>query len=430
MKPPIPYRRELNDFLLLSVISPALGLSKLFQAKNERFIVVGTMLAMSFFGALFAYPEGSDGHTHYLRSLEHYSNMNFSEFMAESWKIIIQKPSFGTTDLYIHVLSFISNSILSIPKSLHFFAGLVLGYFIAKSLLLVLGTNLKTLTWKSGLFIFIILLMIHSVSSLNAIRISTGAWVLFFGVCGYYFTKKPKFLLLFLLAAQIHLAFMIIAIPAIVVLFLNKLKWLIVTIWVLSFYFQLSFLDISSYLPTTDVVESKKQYYVLDESRLEIFQEDRELKKSSLNWYAALGPSLYLDTALIIAIGGMLLVYAKSEDPRLNFMFGAALLFYAFANVVSFTPSLQGRLMNSVSIFLLFSILYYMQESYIVNKSSLRQYVFRFSNFAFVTLSLPFLIKNFSHILNTTEFFFLAAPILSFFADEDFSIRDIITYIL
>ncbi len=401
-----------------------LGVAKLFQARNERSIIVGCMLTMSLFGALFAYPEGSDGQTHYMRSIEHYTLMNFSQFIEESFDIILQRSKLANTDLYIHFLSFISNSILGIPKSLHFFAGLVLGYFIAKSLLLVLGENVKRLSWKTGLGIFMILLMVHSVSSLNAIRISTGAWVLFFGACGFFFTKKFKFLLLILLATQIHLAFMIISLPVIIAFFLFRFRWLVFGIWVFSFFFQLDFVNVSSLLPETEVVETKKQYYVLDEKRLKVFKEKKETQGG--NWYAVAGPRIYFNTALVIAVIGMLLVYLKSKDARFNFIFSAVLIFYSFANIVSFIPSLQGRLMNSVSIFLLFGLLYHLQQYPLVEATDLRQRTFRLSIFIFSILSIPFLLKNFTHILSTTEVFFLAAPMLSFFSDESFSLRDLI----
>jgi EpsG family len=409
-------------------VSPALGLAKLFQAKNDRFIIVGCMLTMSLFGALFAYPEGSDGHTHYMRSIEQYTYMNFSQFFAEAWDIILQKSKFGTTDLYIHVLSFISNSLLGLPKSLHFFAGLVLGYFIAKSLLLILGDNLKSLRWKNGLWIFIILLTLHSVYSLNAIRISTGIWVLFFGACGYYFTKKAKFLLLFLVASQIHLALVVMVIPVVLVFFLNKFKWLIVGIWGFSFFFQLDFVDVASYLPATEVIETKKKFYVLDEERLKDFKEIKESQTG--NWYTLAGPRLYYNVAILIAVIGVLLIYLKSSDSKFNFLFASALLFYTFANIVSFTPSLQGRLMNGVSIFILFALLYCLQYGDLsYTKSKVYQF-FKLSIFLFSLFSIPFLIKNFSHILNTTEVFFLAAPILSFFSEESLSLRELIGDIL
>lgn len=421
------YNQELKDFLVVSTLSPVLGLWRLFKSKNDRFILTGSILMMGIFGALFAYPEGSDGHTHYLHSLEYYTSMNFYEFLLESWNILMQNPSFGITDLYIHLLSFISNSILGIPKLLHFFAGLILGYFTIKSLVLVLGANLKTLTWKSGLWIFIILLMVHSVNSLNAIRIGTGAWVLFYGAASYYFTRNWKFLLFFLLATQVHLAMAVIAIPVIVAFFLAKWKWLTVGIWVMSFFIQLSFIDFSAVLPETEVVDIKTHYYVLDDQALEDFNKSKTSRTG--NWYATLGPKLYFNVALIIAIGGMLLIYVKNRDPRFNYLFSAALLLYAFANIVSFSPSLQGRLMNNVSIFLLFGLLYHLQQSSSFKINTIRYRVFKFSNFIFSVLVIPFLLKSSSQILSTTEAFFLVFPFASL-AGYSLSIRELIGDIL
>jgi hypothetical protein len=422
--------QELKHFLLLSIISPAVGLIQLFKGRSESFLVAGSTIMMGLFGAFFAYPEGSDGHSHYLRSLEYYSTMNLSEFWSISWNILLQEPGQYSTELYIHFLSFLSNSVFGIPKSLHFFAGLVLGYFVIKSLLLVLGKELTRINWKSGLWVFIILLLVHAFFALNAIRISTASWVLFYSIAGFYFTRKFKFLLLIPFAVQIHLAYVIIGIPAILTLFLANRKWLVLGVFAFSFFFELTFFDVDPYLPETEVVDRKTNAYVYDDERFEELEHSKESVISNSNWYAQLGPKLYFDYAVIIALAGIAFFYFKSKDSQLNFLVSGALLFYTLSNMFPFIPSLQGRLFNNVSLYLLFAMLYIFNQSCDVRLKGFSLWFSKNAVLVFSILSIPFMLKNISHILNTTEVFFLFMPVLSFFSGEDFSIREFIGLIL
>ncbi|MCB0409458.1 MAG: EpsG family protein [Flavobacteriales bacterium] len=428
MKTQISYKNELSDFLLISVVSPAFGLWKLFQARSERFVVTGSVLMMGLFGALFAYPEDSDGYTHYIRSLKYYTWMDLDKFLNESWNILTQHPTLESTDLYIHVLYFLSNSVLGIPRSLHFFAGLALGYFISKSLLLVLGKDLKKIKLNSGLLVFMVLLLVHTVYSLNAIRTNTAMWVMFYGVSGFYLKRQWKFLLFIILATQIHMAYLVIAIPAILGFFLANRKWITILIWLISFYQQVSFEGISSYLPETEAVENKTKVYVLDKQRMDEFQDHKQ--SLSGNWYSSWGPNLYYGWGLTIAVIGVILVYIKSKTGFLNYLIGTSLLYYSSANMVLFSPSLQGRLINHVSMFVVFAMLYYSSSIAYKLKGGFRNFTFKFSSLLFFLISIPFLLKNVSHIINTTDVFFLSGPFLALFTDEKISIRNLIGNLL
>ena len=85
----------------------------------------------------------------------------------------------GTTDFYLHILSFIAGSVFNIPELLHVLAGIVLGYFYTKSVLLIIGDNLQQKKNYILMGLIVLLLLIKSISALNSIRMWTGMWVLF-----------------------------------------------------------------------------------------------------------------------------------------------------------------------------------------------------------------------------------------------------------
>ena len=417
------YKRNLSDFLLLLFISPALALLQLINTRNQGFLVVGSTLMMGLFGALFSYSGGSDAQFHYKMAIQFYSDMSFTEYINESWHILIQSPNIPATDLYIHSLSFLSSALLQMPKTIHVFAGFILGYYIIKSLLLVFEDRLMGFRSTYGVFLLLTLLLIHTISLLNAIRIGTAVWMLFYGAYGFYKKGHIKYLFIILLATQVHLAIGVMAIPALAAIFVARNKFVVISIWAVSFLFQLTPVEIKSYLPQTDVIEHKTKQYVLDENRLNEFQSEK--RSQELNWYTKLGPSLHFNIAILIVILSSILAYLKIREDHFVFLFSSTLLFYSFANIVDFVPSLQGRLMNCVSIFLLMALIYLFVHKLDSDLKLLKSMV-KFGSISFLILSVPLVLKNFSHVLVTTEVFFLALPLISIFLSEDYSFRDLL----
>ena len=213
-------------------------------------------------------------------------------------------------------------------------------------------------------------------------------------------------------------------------LFLANRKWLVITVFALSFFFQFTFIGVASYLPETETVETKTRAYVYDDERFEEVQEVRDTLLRNANWYTVLGPKLYFDYAVIIALGGLAFFYFKSKDSRFNFLVSGALLFFALSNMVPFVPSLQARIFNNVSLLVIFATLYNINRSCNVYLNGFQSWISKNAVVVFSILSIPFMIKNFSHLLNTTEVFFLFMPVLSFISGENYSIRELIGLIL
>lgn len=418
------YKQQLTHYIFVSLLSPALAITTLFRTKNYHFILVGSVLSMGLFGLFFTYPSFSDGGTHLERSLRYYSNMSFYEFFSEFNNIIFQNPTYSSEDLYIHILSFFSNSILGLPKTMHFFAGLLLGFVIFKSLWRVMGEKIYHLTWKNGLIFLTVLLFIHSVHSLNAIRISTAMWVCFYGVVSYYQTRNFKYLFVIILASQIHLGYAIIAIPAFVAVYISRYKVLLIIVWILSFSYSLEFDPFKGYLPETEVSELKSKQYFLDDEMLQLRMEQRLSDEG--NWYSTRGPEWYHNIAIPGLLILMLPVYlSKKIEPIFKLLVGMALTTYILSNLVGFSPSLQGRIFNLTSISILFAALT-LSVSYILNFNYWFLKLWNLYKILFLILCIPYIMKNISHIMGTTDVFFFIGSVATLFFDQSYSLREII----
>jgi hypothetical protein len=131
-------KRKIGQQLLISTISPVFGLLLAFKSSSERFIVFSGTLFMGLVGSVFMYLPGSDGHTHLQAVERYYLDMSLGQFLADAGSLLLLQPVEGSKDMYKHLLSFLAGGVFGIPELLHFFGGLILGYFYTKSVLIVL----------------------------------------------------------------------------------------------------------------------------------------------------------------------------------------------------------------------------------------------------------------------------------------------------
>lgn len=416
-------------FVILLTISPFLGLLKLFSFKNKHLSLIGSTLVMMLFGALFTYPSYSDGGEHLRRSIEYYTYMGFSEFISEFYFIITQQPNTSSQDLYIHILCFFTNSIFGLPQALHSVAGLILGIVIFQAIWMTLGKNLYKLTWRSGLVYLIVLLFVYSLHSLNAIRISTAMWVSYIGIVGFYKKRSLKYILIIILATQIHFAYYIIGPVGLVAVFVMRFRWLLIGAWFLSFSFSAMSGDLlKSYLPKSEVVEEKSKAYILNEERLDELGDDT----AKLNWYKALGNVWFRSYALpILAVLLLPFFVNKKESTIKHLLISLFLTISIVSSFFTFLPSLQGRMMNLGGLALLFAaIIVSFETIHTVDERGFYVKLFKSFSWLFLFLSFPYVFENMSHVANTTEAFFIIGPILTVLISEPFSIKDFILYLI
>ena len=114
-----------------------------------------------------------------------------------------------------------------------------------------------------------------------------------------------------------------------------------------------------------------------------------------------------------------------------NFLISLGVGLYTFANLVTFSPALQGRSKTIASTFILAAAIHLLltiKDYYISKKNK------RFMKFGFVLFlisSIPIFLFQISDIMYNISFFVLLFPQISWFlGDNDFSIRQAIGFLI
>ncbi|WP_323027647.1 hypothetical protein [Gelidibacter japonicus] len=415
--------------ILLFLLSPFIGLLNLFKLKNEKDITFFGTLFFGLVGSVFVYVEGTDGSTHLTQAKEYYSNMSLVEFFKKAYEILTFSSIEGATDIYLHCLSYVSSSILQIPELIHVFAGFVLGYFFIKSVLLVLKNNLRSK--KSYILIgFIVLfLLIKSIGALNSIRMWTGMWILFYGTYSWAITKEKKYLYVILFSIFVHFSYAVILIPVIAAYALQKQKRVLVTLYILSFFATVGFSFFAPYIPESDLLANKQSIYTIDSDedseRYELKTIDAKQVRQSQTFYKAFGEVNYLNYSIVGL--SLILVYFyfdKNADLKLNFLIAVGMGLYAFANIVAFSPGLQGRTKAIAALFILAAAIH-LQLTLRHYRISLRKLnSIRIGLVLFLISAIPMFLFQISYIFQNISFFSLLFPQISWYlGDADYSIR-------
>lgn len=425
-----------RKFILLLFISPILGLVAMLKTKNEKLILFSGVLFFALAGSLYVYDPGSDGHTHLMRTKSDYMDMSWSTFWSQFYEILTFNTTTSTKDIYLHCISYVSGSVFQIPELIHTFAGLVLGYFFTKSILLVLKDKLAV--QKSIILIAFIVLLIfdRGLGALNSIRMWTGMWVFFYGAYSYALTKEKKYFFLLLFAIFVHFSYLIVFIPFSIAYFFKKRTLIISIFYLISFgSATINFGSIERFIPKTSLTESQQKVNVIDsKEKAELLQSLRKKNAARLNrnFYITYGDNFF-KTYSVVGLSFILLFFfnSKHADDRFNFLMASGLGLYSFSNIVTFSPSLSGRLKTIASVFLLSATI---QLLFTVNRFNLNKRKLTLLNKGltlFLFSCIPFFLFQISFLLQMLSSFIFLFPQLSWvLGDDDVSLREAIGFFI
>jgi hypothetical protein len=430
------YKEQKAYLILLFLVSPLMGLWNLFKIKNEKEITFFGTLFFGLLGSAYIYYTENDGYRHRELAKEYYLDMSIVEFFKKSYNILIFSPSEGADDLYLHVISYLSASLLQTPELIHFFSGIVLGYFFTKSVLLLLKGNLRVKKNHILLVFIFLFLLIKSVSALNSIRMWTGMWVFFYGTYGWAATKEKKYLYVIFLSILVHFSYVVILIPAVAAYVIRERKRLLVFIYIVSFFTTLGFSAIESYIPKSDLMETKQDQYAIDsEEKAERFEKryaNLEVRNDKKNFYSASGQSNYVDFSIVGLTIILLFFYLKNvADTNLISLVSIGMGLYAFSNLVAFSPSLQGRTKMIGATFLLAAAIHLQLTLKNYHLGIKTKWRLNLGLVTFLISSTPMVLYQISYILQGFSFFLLLFPQASWImGDNDFSMREAIGLII
>lgn len=410
-------------------ISPLIGVLVSIRNKNLLRNPVVYSIIFGFFGLTQMYLEGGDAHTHLEHTYRYYMDMSFYDFTIETFQILVQNPTYNASDIYLHTLKFISGFIFGYPPAIHVLAGLVLGLIVGKTMIMLFGYLPKAGKGFAIAGIFIFYFLVFGYFSLNAIRIGTAMWLFLYASVKYFETRKWKYLLYMGLSTQIHLAYAIIGIPVLVVLFIkDRFKIGVLIIFIISFFFTAAPDSFRQYLPQTKVSEIKAGN-IYDADQLNQIRANSSRVKETTNFYASIGPTLFYRVGIVVMLLLAIPFYFKTKDTTIIMILSSMYLIYSFANITDVIPSLQGRLINlSAAYFFPYLVI---GRSFVQRiKNHRLNNLHKWSVYLLLTTGSLLFLKHLSGFINDTSVFFIGLPILASVQDLGISIKEFIVSII
>lgn len=421
-------RRQYFHFLLVSLISPIIGLYYALHSsgKTQKWALIVLVIL---FGSVMLL-SSSDGAVHQLRVYENYLDLTFSGFLDECWNIIQFRPTFSKGDFYLHFLSFGVGSILGMPGLLFPVVSLIYGYFHVSSLLLIFRKyGGKSLSSGLSIGIAMLIIMWLNISNMQTIRTWTGAWVLFYGALQYFETREWRYLLFIVSAPLFHIAYLLMALPVWAVVVLGNQRWLYIGIYAVSFFVSIGGSFITENLTTTELGEGKLKGYYTEEAGNLYAIENR-----SGNFYVRWGKRGTNFWALnLFAVTCIILGLYRAKLPReLYYLFGCGLLLVALANMMNSIPAVFNRTMTNAGLYILVFIFFLQHQLHNIKRLRKGQiWLWKIVLSVGIVLCLPNILFQLSNIIQFASIFLFGLPFVPwFFADANMSIREFIGLII
>lgn len=366
-----------------------------------------------------------------------YSDMSFTVFWDDLISIFkLEGSSTGYKDPFIHILSFLLGSVLQLPGLYFVIVAAIYGYFFSKSVFLIL--HKPGILRKNYLLIgfVVVFLLIRNLEGLQAVRMWTGMWVLFYASLQYIETKKVKYFILLFGAPFIHLGFLpilVVVLPTLLFPFLNTR--LIAALFVLSSFMNTGPIadqikqNVSS--PTTLAENWGRGYEV--KKRLN-FQDKLDIQSNtSFNWYKKYISLGIHQWTLNIFIYGLLLfkIFPNRMDRTQVKLFSVGLAVLILANLTWFNSALSGRSQQIGMLFVMAAFILVIQESRFLYGFWTHKPLFRMlCSFCFL-FWLPFILFKLSTNLdNLSMYSLILPPVVWFDAELNYSAKELFRYIL
>lgn len=419
--------KKLYYGIIMMLISPVLTLGIAFRSSDRRFKLWMLILFTTIFGSIIVIGN-SDGYRHWLNVYNHYVGLSFSQFLSEAGDILLFRPNHEVNeDLYIHVISYLTGSVLSLPGLFYVVVAFVYGYFFSCSMFRLFTVFPKFNKNKLFFAFAIVFILLLSIVKMNTVRTWTGAWILFYACISYYQTGQKKYLMLMFVPPFIHFAFFVIAIPAWIVAFAGNRKMIYVIIFIASFATTLISPNLAmKQLRITEVGENKVYDYKIEQQST----IEGTLKEfGSLTFYAQYIKA-NIHTLAIAAVAFMFIffgIYFRSMTNLECSLFSIGILTYALSNTTWYISALSNRSVVVAALFILASLLLYWQRHYVYNFN----WSFPKSQRLLLTVVLitlgPYFIYKLIDITYYTNIFMVVFPFLPWFFDGlRISIREIL----
>lgn len=422
-------RSNVPVVLASSLIAPWLLLVAAWKTKSHRQKHWLLTMFVTIYGATISiaydpYGAGPDGVRHLLAVYTHYADLSFGQFLDELWSIIFLRSDAtatgGSADVYKHVLSYLTGSVLGMPQLFFPIVAFVYGYFFTGSLLEIFR-HFKKSRWTYVFLAFAALFfLVKNVEGVNTVRTWTGLWILVYACLRYYSTKKVRYAVLMFVPPFVHFGYFIMAIPAWLVLFMGNRQIVYAVLFVAS-----SFTTFFNPGTVTEVVSETE----LGQHRVQAYyRESTESAEEIREAGQAKGQQIWLTTqelgiqkwALNVFVYTLLFagVYFRSMNRVQRTLFSVGLLTITISNMTWYLYAVSNRSWIIGCVFLLAAYLMARQDPETSRRLPVRSTTYRAGLHISLLLFVPYFTYNLSTILDFPSLFMLGFPIVPILSPE------------
>jgi hypothetical protein len=267
---------------------------------------------------------------------------------------------------------------------------------------------------------------------MQSVRTGTAVWVVIYALISYHQTKKNIYIFLLLLTPLIHIAYIILIIPFLVVLLSGlrnpKIYFIIFMVSVLSSNL-INPESANDIVSQTEIGASKAKGYTVDEERAE--QKKSDIDQGGGTFYKKYqGLRIHYNVLTGLIIFMFLFLRNRGFGEIENTLFSYGLAGASFANFLSFNFAIYNRVWLMAAILILALLLIFL------SKENLRNIPYSFLKiklplFIFSAVLFPYLLFLLSANLNFTSIYVLIAPIAMWVEfDMGISIRGLIGFFM
>jgi len=428
-------KENIKYHFILYLISPILALIYGIRTKQRNYIRWSVFIFVVIYGSTMHPSHLGDGAAHFEEVAEQSLDKNFNEFWDELVSILILNPKSETSiDPFIHILRFILGTLFDAPRFLFIVVSIIFGFFYSGSIVKLLDyVSWDTKYNKFYFTIFLVTLILwQTPGNMQSIRQGTALWIVIYSIVSYHQSNKRKYLTILLLAPCFHLAYLVLSIPFLIVLFSNyrnpKVYFIIFMVSVIASNV-VNKEAVNDLVSQNRVGQGKVKGYTMDEERLEELEAKREEKREESNIrfyriYETENIHMNVLTGLIIFV--FFVLKNRGFGYLENTLFSYGLAGASFANFLSFNFAVYNRTWQLAGIFILSLVVIFL------SKQNLRNIAFSFLKvrlplFVFSILILPYILYLLSANLQFTPVYVIFTPFVMWFDfDIGMSIRGFI----
>ena len=409
----IPYLRQHNPFFLRRSVFAILG------------VIYGLTLKLG---------PNADGTRHFERAELYYSGMTLKTFLVELGQIFsLQGTRAQVFDPFIHLISYLTASVLGAPYLFFPVVGLILGWYFGGAVLLAIEKiDVKRLNYVI-LFFLTLLLFLRGINEIQAVRMWTAMWMMLFAIMYWSKTRKPTALFAFSLAPFVHFSYFIIC-PVVLALWLlrRRRQWLAIAFFVTSAVsLPISITEFGT-VESTGLFETRSGY-IADQDTGSATVDARNTPMPSVAWYAKyirLGGIDYAFTifAAMLIISGF---YGKTQGWRSHVIsIGIGLMI--FSNLSAFVPALAGRTNLIAGNILLLGFISTRLFAMDGGRPFVRRPdIYKFGIHVSILALLPVLLYSLSSNTEGVSYLMITSPLAAIFLPEiNMSIKELVNWLI